>query len=98
MTNGDDTTSKLFQTELRYAVHYWNVAEAASKLFNAGGGELQKGLHIFELEWDNIESAHRWASDNAEQHFYAAEMMHFTPTAPSGTLNYDAIHPLGLLG
>lgn len=77
MTNASETTSKLFQSELRYAVHYWHVAEAASKLFNAGGVELQKGLRVFEREWDNIETAHRWASENAEGNFYAAEMMHF---------------------
>lgn len=77
MLKNGETNSRLFQMELRYAVHYWNVAEAASKLFNAGGSELQKGLHIFESEWENIETAHRWASENAEQNFYAAEMMHF---------------------
>jgi len=49
------------EARLRHASHYKDVLGAADDLYLKGGENVLLGLHLFDLEWENIRTGHAWA-------------------------------------
>lgn len=71
----------------RYAEYYLKILENAQKLYKSGGGNIIKGLDLFDLELDNIFSAQRWAKANMKKSRRAAELCAAYPGVGSFILN-----------
>jgi len=49
---------------LKHASHYKDVLRAANQLYKEGGEKVLAGLHLFDLEWENIRAGQAWAAQN----------------------------------
>lgn len=58
------TKGELATAQTRHAEHYLKVIEQAAELASKDGKKSIKGLHLFDLEWENIRTAYNWAKEN----------------------------------
>jgi tetratricopeptide (TPR) repeat protein len=71
----------------RHATHYAAVARVADQLYLQGGEALKRGLDLFDLEWDNIQTGQSWAAAHGEEDEVAAELCSAYPDAGVYCLN-----------
>jgi len=50
------------QASRRHAAHYAQILGAADHLYLEGGDAPVAGLHLFDLEWPNVELGQQWAA------------------------------------
>ncbi len=53
-------------TQKRHAEHYLKILAEADELFKEKGGNMLAGLHLFDLEWENIETSQAWSAENSK--------------------------------
>jgi tetratricopeptide (TPR) repeat protein len=53
--------------EKRFAAYYLTVMIAAGEFYGQGGKDRDRGLNLFDVEWENIKKGWSWAEDNSEQ-------------------------------
>src|SRR5262249_30454940 len=70
----NDTASKLSISQQRHADHFVSVLHQANLLFYQGGGAIQEGLALFDMNSSNIELAQRRAASRALLDNKAAEL------------------------
>ncbi|MGH7456127.1 MAG: NB-ARC domain-containing protein, partial [bacterium] len=58
----------------RHAEHYATVLRSADELYLKGGDAIQRGLALFDLEWENIQAGQAWAQVNTEKNKAAAQL------------------------
>ncbi|GJL78937.1 MAG: hypothetical protein NPINA01_19260 [Nitrospinaceae bacterium] len=53
--------------EKRFATYFLTVVLSAGELFSKGGKDRERGLNLFDVEWDNIKKGQAWALSNSDQ-------------------------------
>jgi len=81
-----------YTAQTRHAEYYKNVLIATSELYLQGGEAFMQGLGLFDLEWINISAGQAWATQNAPQDDYAAQLCNDYPNAGAYVLNLR-LHP-----
>jgi hypothetical protein len=61
MRDGEERNARL-----KHASHYKDVLRAAAQLYDQGGEKMLTGLHLFDLEWENIRAGQAWASQSSD--------------------------------
>ncbi|MBN8580194.1 MAG: tetratricopeptide repeat protein [Anaerolineae bacterium] len=76
-----------------HASHYKDVLSAADNLYLEGGENIQLGLRLFDMEWDNIRSGHSWAGASRDVNENIAKLCLNYPDAGVYVLNLRQ-HPI----
>ena len=69
------------EARLRHASHYKDVLSAANDLYLEGGEKILSGLHLFDLEWENIRAGQAWAAGDSTNHRAIKELCIAYPDA-----------------
>lgn len=67
-------------SQQRYARYYQKVAATADDFYLQGSEAVRKGLALFDLEWENIQTGQDWASSHAAEDDTAAALCIEYPT------------------
>jgi tetratricopeptide (TPR) repeat protein len=65
----------------RHAQYYLDVLRAADALYLRGGASVERGVALFDQEWDNIQAGQAWAAARTEQDCEAARLCNAYPDA-----------------
>ncbi len=68
-----------YANQKRHAEHYIQILEAANLLYKEGGDNVLVGLHLFDLEWENIETGQAWSAQHSETDETATNMCNQYP-------------------
>ncbi len=69
------------EAQRRHAEYYLKVLRAADDLYLQGGTSVQRGVALFDREWDNIQAGQGYAAAHAEQDDAAARLCTDYPDA-----------------
>ncbi|HCB01476.1 MAG TPA: hypothetical protein DEP19_03750, partial [Anaerolineae bacterium] len=72
---------------IQHAKHYMQVMETADELYLQGGENILLGLRLFDVEWENIRSAHAWITTNVNASESIAELGMYFPDAATYCLD-----------
>ncbi len=56
-----------YEARLQHASHYKDVLRFANDLYLEGSEKILAGLHLFDLEWENIRTGWAWASQTLSE-------------------------------
>jgi tetratricopeptide (TPR) repeat protein len=76
----------------RHARHFLDVLRETSALYVQGGFVLQRGLALFDLEWENIQAGQSWSAQHASGDTEAATLCTDYPIAGAFCLDLR-LHP-----
>ncbi len=65
----------------RHSAHYQSVLHEADALYEQGGGFLNQGLDLVDLEWHNIQAGQVWAATHVDGDRAACELCNSYPDA-----------------
>jgi len=65
----------------RHAEHYMELLRSANSLYLQGGEPLDRGLRLFDAEWDNVRAGFAWASERLKEDEAAARICNGYPGA-----------------
>jgi hypothetical protein len=58
---------QLYQAQLRHSFYYQQLLERLAKSYFQSGAVRKVALETVDAEWTNIETGHRWASENTDE-------------------------------
>jgi tetratricopeptide (TPR) repeat protein len=65
----------------RHAQYYLDVLRAADALYLRGSASVERGVALFDQEWDNIQAGQAWVAARTEQDNEAAHLCNAYPDA-----------------
>lgn len=68
-----------YEACLRHAKYYERVLDKTNTLYKKGGGNFNRALRQFSVEWTNIEAGQSWAEAESEKSEAAAHLCNAYP-------------------
>lgn len=77
----------LRDAHLRHVKYFHRLCAEANELYRKGGESVKRGVALFDLEWENIQSGQSWATVNAPEDDVAAQLCSAYPLVVLDVLN-----------